>query len=397
MIRTCESVGFGHPDKIADRISDEVLTFLLSKDKNSKAGIETFISNQGVMVGGEYKSEHFIGANEIYDSVVNILKEMGHVSKVGEKVREEYGIDNGFEIQNFLKKQSPDISMGVELPDGEIGAGDQGIMFGYANIDTDALMPLPSVISNGIMREIQNKVLTDENTLLMPDGKCQVSIEYYDTTPMKVNTIIVSNQTKNNDRKTYEKEINDIINKCLSVVEDNFHSRNPFGDMKVLINPTGSFVVGGPKGDVGLTGRKIVADQYGSFSPVGGGALSGKDPSKVDRSGAYMARCLAVNLVNYWGLKDALVEVSYAIGVPDPISINISSKEMLNRNPEWGNYFRTLEKKVMESEIFRPSNIINRFDLLNFDYTLASVYGHYGRGFKWDESYSDIMDILKRR
>lgn len=396
--KTCEAVGFGHPDKVADRISDEILDFLISKDKNSRAGIETLISNQTVVVGGEYRSSYDITQEDIEEIINDIFKYLGYIDENGD-VLDGYGIDKEFIVQNYLKHQSEDIAIGIELNGEKIGAGDQGMMIGYSSKETEELLPMPLVISNEIMNEIRNKITSGVPTLLMPDGKCQVTVAYLSSIPMFIDTIVVSNQTKNNDRAAYVKEILEIIDRVVKRHKREFlpthEKNNSIYPDKIFINPTGSFTIGGPLADVGLTGRKIVADQYGGFSPVGGGALSGKDATKVDRSGAYMARCLANNILRYFDLESVGVELSYAIGVPEPVSVNIDVKGK-KLTSDMNKKLRGLEKEIIKSKICTPYNIMNRFGLGgNIKFSDLSVFGHYGRNMPWDKDYDDIFNLIK--
>lgn len=398
---TCESVGSGHPDKVADRISDTILDFLLKKDKNTKAGIEVLVSHQKIIVAGEVFSETYFDSVVISYLVCNALKDIGYIDE-HDRVVPRCGINEDFEIINLIKSQSPDIRKGVVRGLDEIGAGDQGMMIGYATNDTESKLPLPLDMSHSIMKHIEDrrKKLGDKTSLL-PDGKCQVTVVYKNNKPVHIDTVVVSNQTRTDDRKIYETEILKIVD-CLLVYYRDFlyplapEEKEKFEETKILINPTGSFLVGGPLGDVGLTGRKIVVDQYGGFAPVGGGAFSGKDPTKVDRSGAYMARCLAINILKAVKCNEVFVELAYAIGVSDPVSINIKLDDGYSLSEYWKKKVSKMEENILNSKICTPKSIIERFKLLDeVRYTNYSSYGHFGREAPWEVIYKDIQEILK--
>jgi len=395
---TCESVGSGHPDKVADRISDTVLDYFLENDKNSKTGIETFVSNNIIIVGGELHSTAKINQEILEGLVEKALIEIGYADEDG-KVFDLNGIDKDYKVLNLLKGQSADIRQGVELEDGDVGAGDQGMMIGYAKRETENYMPIALEMANDIMYYINESMVTlNGETSLLPDGKCQVTVVYRDNIPIHFDTIVVSNQTKKDNREVYEKELMFAVNSAIEGHSVYLHKKTEeeekeFGKTKILINPTGSFLIGGPLGDVGLTGRKIVADQYGSYSPVGGGAFSGKDPSKVDRSGAYIARCLAVNIMEVLKCEEVSVELAYAIGIADPVSINIKVNEESWRFNE---LLARIEQSILDAKVCTPRNIAKRFDLTNVRYADYSAYGHFGRHAPWDEVYGDLITLIEK-
>ena len=402
---TCESVGAGHPDKVADRISDTILDYFMREDYNTKAGIETFITNNQVIVGGEVHSKGLMNQEMLEMLVLNAFMSVGYANGRGEII-DNCGMDKDYKVINLLKKQSPDIRQGVELGNGEIGAGDQGMMIGYANRDTPSFMPLALEIANDIMYQLNyTRSVLDAGEVsgsklgssLLPDGKCQITLVYRDNVPIHVETIVVSNQTKENNRKEYEAEIQEAIEGVMKqhsrfLYKKTDEEQEMFKETKILINPTGSFLIGGPLGDVGLTGRKIVADQYGSCSAVGGGAFSGKDPSKVDRSGAYMARCLAVNIMEVLKCHEVSVEIAYAIGVADPVGLSIKTDE----KADWlGKALQRMEEVILDSRVCTPRNIEKRFDLHNIKYTKYSSFGHFGRNAPWDKVYDDLTSLLR--
>ena len=359
---TSESVSEGHPDKVCDQISDAVLDACLAVDSNSHVACEVFAINNYVLVGGEITCSGKIDVTHIVKSV---LKKIGYD-------RPELGCDyHTVAVDNRIQHQSPDINQGVEKSSPEEqGAGDQGIMFGYATTETKGLMPLPISIAHKLMREATDLRHKGLFKGARPDMKSQVTIDYTDPNNPRIDTILMSVQ---HDEDINEDEFKAFIHqKIMQKVAKSFKFNT---DFKYLINPTGRFVIGGPAGDTGLTGRKIIVDTYGGSAHHGGGAFSGKDPSKVDRSGAYMARYIAKNLVAA-GVADRLeVQLSYAIGVPTPISISVDT-------------FGT--NKISESDILRiikkrfdcrPGMIIKNFSLKQptFKYQDIVNYGHLGR------------------
>ena len=356
---TSESVSEGHPDKLCDQISDAILDYCLAHDPKSRVACECFATTEYLLIGGEITSK----AKPNYEQIArDVMRRIGYTKK-------EYGIGaDTCKIEVKVKHQSLDIAQGVNQ---EIqGAGDQGIMFGYATNESEGYMPLALAISHKLVRYASNLRKMGVFKWARPDMKAQVTMDYTDMENIRVHTVLMSVQhDPNYDEKLFKKFINE------EIMQKVVKSFNLNDDFKVLINPTGRFVTGGPEGDTGLTGRKIIVDTYGGSARHGGGAFSGKDPSKVDRSAAYMARYVAKNLVAA-GVADKLeVQLSYAIGVAKPLSVNIEG-------------FGTLKydvKKVLEivDKLFdlTPAGIINEFSLTNpsFKYEDLASYGHFGR------------------
>ena len=363
-IFTSESVSEGHPDKVCDQISDAILDSYLAQDPNSRVACETLIKNNTVIVAGEITSN---GTPNIEEVIRNTVNEIGYN-------HDDLGFNgNNCEIQNLISKQSPDIAQGVNEGEGEDldqGAGDQGLMFGYACSETPVLMPAPINLSHELVLK-QSKVRKNgELSWLRPDAKSQVSVVYKDDrkTVDYVSAIVLSTQHDEDisqdeiKAKVREKIINPII--PTEWIKE---------DTKIYINPTGKFVIGGPVGDCGLTGRKIIVDTYGGMARHGGGAFSGKDPSKVDRSAAYAARYVAKNIVAA-GLADYCeIQVSYAIGVAKPTSINVNTFDSEKVSKE------AIEKIVEEKFDLRPKSLINMLDLKRPIYLPTAAYGHFGR------------------
>ncbi len=344
---TSESVTEGHPDKICDKISDKILDMALTEDVNSHMAVETTIKDNFVLIYGEANTKAKLNYEEL---AKDVIKDIGY--------RDE------FEVLVKVSGQSQEINNAVSKK--KICAGDQGIMFGYATNETKEFMPLPILLANKLTKQLTLVRKNDKNTILMPDGKSQVTVEYEDNIPKRIDTIIISSQHKNNvtqeEIKKYikEKVIDEVIPKELMV------------DTKILINTSGSFVIGGPFGDSGTTGRKIVVDTYGGVGKVGGGCFSSKDPSKVDRSAAYYARYVAKNIV-YHNLCDRCeVEVSYAIGLEHPISVNI---ETFNTNKV---SIEEINDYVKNNFDFSVDNIIKELNLLRPIYYDIASYGHFG-------------------
>ncbi len=377
---TSESVSEGHPDKIADQISDAILDKYLSLDPDSKVACETLVTTNRVIVSGEIKSKaQNIDIEKIARSVI---RDIGYTNR-------SYKFDyKSCNVDIYIDEQSTDISRGVEKKNQ--GAGDQGIMFGYATNESDNLIPLPLSISHKILIEL-NKIRKNESELisyLRPDAKSQVTIEYSETNqPIKIDNIVISTQHDEFDDEDTMREVitNDIKNILLPRVKNTFSKKIQKlfeKDLKILINPTGNFVIGGPHGDTGLTGRKIIVDTYGGRGAHGGGAFSGKDPSKVDRSAAYATRHIAKNLVAAGIANEVLVQIAYAIGVAEPVSIFINTYGSSNINLNDSQISSKVEK------IFKltPLAIINRFNLKSPIYRATSSYGHMGREPKFTKS-----------
>jgi S-adenosylmethionine synthetase len=372
---TSESVSEGHPDKVSDQISDALLDNFIAFDSDSKVACETLVTTGQAILAGEVKSNTYLDVQTIARETIN---------RIG-YTKDEYQFSgNSCGVISLIHEQSQDINRGVDRDEKENqGAGDQGIMFGYATDETENYIPLALDLSHKILIELANiRRENREITYLRPDSKSQVTIEYSnDGQPLRIDTIVVSTQHDqflDDDEKMLEKIKSDIINIVIQKVMDQepAHIKKLFhNDITYHINPTGKFVIGGPHGDTGLTGRKIIVDTYGGKGAHGGGAFSGKDPSKVDRSAAYAARHIAKNLVAAGVAKEILVQLSYAIGVVEPTSININtyntSKVSLS-DPE-------IAEKVSEIFDLRPYAIENRLKLRNPIYLETAAYGHMGR------------------
>jgi len=370
---TSESVGEGHPDKLCDQVSDAILDACLKEDPRSRVACETYASTSLVLVGGEITTETFVDFQEI---VRNVAKEIGYTNP-------DYGLDyNSMAVLDMIHSQSPDISQGVsgtglEIYHGQQGAGDQGMMFGFACNETEELMPLPITLAHKLL--IHATKLRKDKTIkwLRPDSKSQVTIEYEGYKPLRIDAVVISHQ---HDPDVAYKEIEStIIEMIIKPVLE------PTGlldkDTKYYINPTGRFVVGGPFGDTGLTGRKIIVDTYGGMGRHGGGAFSGKDPSKVDRSAAYAARYVAKNVVAAGLAERCEIQLAYAIGVPFPVSIMVdtfgTAKEDERRITEG-------IKKVFD---LSPAGIIKTLNLQRPIYQKTASYGHFGRSeFPWEQT-----------
>ncbi|RLZ09850.1 methionine adenosyltransferase [Faecalibacter macacae] len=372
---TSESVSEGHPDKIADQISDALLDHFIAFDAKSKVACETLVTTGQVVLAGEVKSKAYIDLQKVARETI---KEIGYT-------KSEYMFDaSSCGILSAIHEQSPDINQGVDrTSDEEQGAGDQGMMFGYATNETDNYMPLALDLSHRILKELAH-IRKYENELLpylRPDAKSQVTIEYDDNNnPVRIDTIVISTQHDDfaNEQAMRDKIQNDLINILIPRVKAQLpvHIRELFNEnITYHINPTGKFVIGGPHGDTGLTGRKIIVDTYGGKGAHGGGAFSGKDPSKVDRSAAYAARHIAKNLVAAGVANEVLVQVSYAIGVVAPVSLLVDTKGTAKVNLTDG------EISKIVSEIFdmRPYAIETRLKLRNPIYKETASYGHLGR------------------
>ena len=345
---TSESVSIGHPDKVADLISDAVATFLLSKNISHRAAIETLVTTNMVTIAGEYKSNNF-DKDEIEKIIRNVVAKIGY---------EQEGFHHEhLNIYNELHEQSPDIALGTD----NFGAGDQGLMFGYACLETDNYMPMAIYLCHKILKRVQNE--RENHAWILPDNKSQVTLTYSDINkPENIEKIVCSTQHSDDvDIEYVRKKIEEIIRD--EIIED-------LSSTEFLINPTGRFVIGGPDGDTGLTGRKIIVDTYGGYAPHGGGAFSGKDCTKVDRSGAYMARYLAKNIVSSGRASNATVQLSYAIGVVEPTSVYVYADG--NVRPDLANW-------IKENVDLSPKGIIDKFRLFELDLTETTLYGHFGR------------------
>ena len=380
-IFTSESVSEGHPDKVCDQISDAILDSYLAQDPNSRVACETLIKNNTVIVAGEITSS---GTPNIEEVIRNTVNEIGYN-------HDDLGFNgNNCEIQNLISKQSPDIAQGVNEGEGEDldqGAGDQGLMFGYACSETSVLMPAPINLSHELVLKQSEVRKNGELSWLRPDAKSQVSVVYKDDrkTVDYVSAIVLSTQHDEDisqdeiKAKVREKIINPII--PTEWIKE---------DTKIYINPTGKFVIGGPVGDCGLTGRKIIVDTYGGMARHGGGAFSGKDPSKVDRSAAYACRYVAKNIVAAGLAERCEVQVSYAIGIAEPTSITVDTLGTGNLSEN------EISQIVRDNFDLRPKNLINLLDLKRPIYKNTASYGHFGRenkDFSWENT--DISSQIK--
>ncbi|MGO3690983.1 MAG: methionine adenosyltransferase [Psychroflexus halocasei] len=370
---TSESVSEGHPDKIADQISDALLDYFLAFDKNSKVAAETLVTTGQVVLAGEINSKTYIDVQQVARDVIN---DIGYT-------KGEYRFSgDSCGVVSLIHEQSKEINQGVERESlEEQGAGDQGMMFGYATNETESYMPLALDISHKLMIELAKlRRENDDITYLRPDAKAQVTIEYSDDhKPIRIDTIVISTQHDefDEDEAMLQKISDDLKNILIPRVRDSYEDKikSLFNDeIKYHINPTGKFVIGGPHGDSGLTGRKIIVDTYGGKGAHGGGAFSGKDPSKVDRSAAYASRHIAKNMVAAGIADEVLVQVSYAIGVSEPTSIFINTT---NKNIEMSD--GEIAEKIKKIFDMRPGMIEKRLKLRNPIYRETSAYGHMGK------------------
>src|SRR5579884_343998 len=377
-IFSSESVGEGHPDKVCDTISDAVLDACIAFDKTSRVACETYAKSNVVIVGGE------ITIPRLHDPRSGVTKPIDAAFNIGQLVRDtvrEIGYvhdDDVFHadklfVSSLLTGQSPDIAQGVDAraaegkETAEQGAGDQGLMFGYACDETEELMPAPIMFAHRLGRELTRIRKSGKVPWLRPDAKSQVSVVYEDGKPVAISCVVVSTQ---HTRDVKHSEI------CSFVIEEVIKKvlpRDMLSGAKFLVNPTGSFVIGGPQGDTGLTGRKIIVDSYGGMGRHGGGAFSGKDPSKVDRSAAYMGRWVAKNVVAAGLAKKCEVQFAYAIGYPEPLSVHIDTFGTNAVDEE------AIERAVRETFSFKPADIIRQLDLLRPIYRKTTNYGHFGK------------------
>lgn len=376
---TSESVSEGHPDKMADQISDAVLDAILAQDPRGRVACETLLTTGLICVAGEISTSAKVNISEIARQTV---KKIGYDHS-----------DKGFDYNTCgvivaVGQQSADIAMGVkETGSEEQGAGDQGLMFGYAVNETPECMPLTISLSHKILKELSAQRKANKVNFLRPDAKSQVTFEYVDGKAKRIDTIVVS--TQHSESVTHNQLKEYVIE---SVLKNVVPSQWMDNKTKILINPTGRFVIGGPMGDAGVTGRKIIVDTYGGHGAHGGGAFSGKDPSKVDRSAAYAARHVAKNIVAAGLAEKALVQVAYAIGVAEPVSINVNEYGTSKVGPE------VLEKAVREVWSLKPARIVKDLDLLKPIYSQTSTYGHFGRDeFSWEKTnkVDQLKDVVK--
>jgi len=368
---TSESVSEGHPDKVADAISDGVLDAIFTQDPNARVACETFVTTGLVLVGGEITTSAYVDIQKI---VRNTVKKIGYTEA-------EYKFDSeSCSVLNAIHSQSPDIAMGVNTG----GAGDQGIMFGYACNQTPELMPMPIVYSHKLVKKLADVRKRNKKLMpyLRPDSKSQVTVEYDENNkPLRVDTVVISTQ---HDKGVSQKKIKrDIIKHIIKkVIPTKLLDKNTV----YHVNPTGRFEIGGPHGDSGLTGRKIIVDTYGGWAPHGGGAFSGKDPSKVDRSATYAARHIAKNIVGTKLAKECLVQLAYAIGVAKPVSVFVDTKGtgIISDNK--------ISEMIMKEVDLTPKGIIKRLGLRKPIYQATSSYGHFGRKeFSWEK-----LDLVKK-
>jgi S-adenosylmethionine synthetase len=377
-IFTSESVTEGHPDKMADQISDSILDAVLSQDPHGRVACETLLTTGLVVVAGEFKTTTNFSISSI---VRDTIREIGYTDS-----------SMGFDCDNCgvmisIGRQSPDIALGVDATkEKEQGAGDQGLMFGYAIDETPELMPTPIMYAHKLARRLSETRKNGTLPFLRPDGKTQVTVRYEDHKPVGIDVIVVSTQHSSDvgNSTIYEGVLEEVIK---PVIPERLLSPKT----KVYINPTGRFVIGGPKGDTGLTGRKIIIDTYGGWSRHGGGAFSGKDPSKVDRSASYMARYIAKNIVAAGFAKECEVQIAYAIGVPEPVSVLVDTFGT-GIFPE-----DKISRAIREVFDLRPAGVVKTLDLLRPIYKNTAAYGHFGRNepdFTW-EKVNKVEELRK--
>ncbi|HHT17061.1 MAG TPA: methionine adenosyltransferase [Papillibacter sp.] len=378
-IFTSESVTEGHPDKICDQISDAVLDRILAGDKSARVACETVVSTGMAIVMGEITTSTYV---DIPETVRETIREIGYNDPA-------LGFDHhGCAVLTSIKEQSPDIAMGVNSAmddDGETGAGDQGMMFGFACDETPELMPAPISLAHALSRRLAEVRKSGELDFLRPDGKSQVTVAYEDGKIVSCPAIVVSTQHTDviSTEALREAVVETVIKKVIPAAYIT-------ADTKIFVNPTGRFVTGGPVGDTGLTGRKIIVDTYGGYASHGGGAFSGKDPTKVDRSGAYMARYVAKNIVAAGLAKACQIELAYAIGVAQPVSILVDTRGTGNVPDE------KIEAIIRKLFDFRPSKIISKLNLLEPIYRQVAAYGHFGRpdlDLPWERL--DMVDAIR--
>tara|TARA_Y200000002_G_scaffold169434_1_gene139732 strand:+ start:576 stop:1742 length:1167 start_codon:yes stop_codon:yes gene_type:complete len=379
---TSESVSEGHPDKLCDRISDAVLDSLLTYESTARVGCETFATTNRVIIGGEIALKDFVKQREFMDSSDQIVRDC--IRDIG---YEQEGFDwKTVQIENLIHQQSPNIAMGVD----KNGAGDQGIMFGYAVDETKELMPAPLLYSHKILQSLADARKSGIEKNLGPDSKSQLTVKYENGNPVGVSCVVLSTQHVSPSLTSLD--VRSIVEPyIISVLPDGWLSDKTIWH----INPTGRFIIGGPDGDAGLTGRKIIVDTYGGAAPHGGGAFSGKDPTKVDRSAAYVARYLAKNIVASGVAKKCLIQLSYAIGISKPLSVSVNTFGT-SAVPE-----RLLENEIPKLLDLSPDGIIEHLKLSRPIYQSTAAYGHFGRApekngkFSWERV--DLVDTIKNK
>lgn len=375
---TSESVTEGHPDKLCDQVSDAILDELLRQDPKSRVAVETLTTTGLIVVAGEVTTR---GHVDVQDVVRGVVRDIGYN-------KPEYGFDSDqCSVLVSLHGQSPDISQGVSEGEGlykEQGAGDQGLMFGYACNETDELMPLPILLSHKLTAKLAEARKKGEIKWLRPDGKSQVTVEYENGKPKRVDTVVIS--TQHDPNVSYDEIRDAVISKIINPICSKWIDAGT----KYYINPTGKFVIGGPPGDTGLTGRKIIVDTYGGYASHGGGAFSGKDPSKVDRSAAYMARYIAKNIVAAGLAESCEVQLAYAIGIAEPVSVYINTYGT-GKIPD-----EKISELVRKHFKMKPRDIIDELKLQRPIYRKTAAYGHFGRNepeFSWEKT--DKAALLK--
>ncbi len=381
-IFTSESVTEGHPDKVADQISDSILDEALKADRNSRVACETLVTTGLVVLAGEITTNSIIDYSKV---VRGKIKDIGYCES-------SMGFDyETCEVMVTIDRQSSDIAMGVDEDkdnDKEQGAGDQGLMFGYATDETEELMPSPILYAHKLSKKLSEVRKNEVLPFLRPDGKSQVTVRYENNVPVSLDAIVISTQHSAEVSSTdlYEAIYEEVIK---TTIDKKLLNK----DTKIFVNPTGRFVTGGPMGDAGLTGRKIIIDTYGGWARHGGGAFSGKDPSKVDRSAAYMARYVAINVVKSGLAKECEVQLAYAIGIADPVSVMVDTFGSSKISED------KISNAIREVFELKPSGIIKSLDLLNPIYTETAAYGHFGRtdnGFSWEKTdkTDELLDSI---
>jgi S-adenosylmethionine synthetase len=378
---TSESVTEGHPDKVADAISDSVLDNIMALDKKCRVACETLVTTGLAFIAGEITTECYVDLPQV---VRDTIRDIGYSSS-------KMGFDyQTCSVISSIDRQSPDIAQGVNLGEGlfkDQGAGDQGLMFGFASNETPELMPMPITFAHKLCRRLTTVRKNGSLDFLRPDGKSQVTIEYENGTPKRVDAVVVSAQHK--DDVTYEDLREAIIEEVIKKVIPRDMTD---GDTRYFINPTGRFVIGGPMGDCGVTGRKIIVDTYGGQGSHGGGCFSGKDPSKVDRSASYMGRHIAKNIVAAGISKKCEIQIAYAIGVAEPVSVMV---DLMGTGVVPKKRVEEIVKDVFD---LRPAAIIEYLDLLRPIYRLTSAYGHFGRSedeFTWEKT--NKADVIREK
>ncbi len=378
---TSESVSAGHPDKVCDQISDLIVDLHLEQDPHARLAIETLATTNRVIIAGEYRSKATISDEEIETAIRELIAEIGY---------EQKGFDyKKIEVSNFLHEQSADIAIGVDATENkDEGAGDQGIMFGYACDETESLMPATLFYSHRILQNLHQARVEQFQDILGPDAKSQVTLLYKDGKPFGTSKVLVSTQ---HSADVSLDKVHEIV---LPILEASLPNGWMPSKENILINPTGRFVIGGPDGDTGLTGRKIIVDTYGGAAPHGGGAFSGKDPTKVDRSGAYMMRYLAKNIVASGLAERCTCQVSYSIGLAEPLSLYLTTHRTGKADDQF------ILDWILENIDLRPRAIRERLNLNSPIYLRTASYGHFGRspqsdgGFSWEKT--DLDEELKK-